>query len=77
MITAKNITRHELIGLHEKTSGTVVDETKNMLVFETGKHVAKNAHTFIFTLHNANVKVEGRKLMGRPEDRIKAKTRKW
>jgi ribonuclease P protein subunit POP4 len=60
--------------------GKVVDETKNTLVIQsTGlKRVAKQNATFKFSLDGVTVKVEGKSLIGRPEDRVKKqKKRKW
>lgn len=103
-ITAENIVRHELIGLKTKVaastdpslegvSGTVVDESYNMLVMECRplpkrkakeaakkrtKSVSKRDSVFIFALPNrVKVKIEGRLLVGRPEDRIKKKFERW
>jgi len=96
-ITTDNIVRHELIGLRVKVvdstdpmlrglSGTVVDESYNMLVIETKKagkpaaekRLSKRDSVFIFALPNrVKVKVEGRLLVGRPEDRIKKKFDRW
>lgn len=96
-ITPENILRHELIGLRVRVaestdsmlrglSGTVVDESYNMLVIETKKikklaaekRLSKQNSVFIFALPNrVKVKVEGRLLVGRPEDRIKKKFDRW
>jgi len=96
-ITPENVVRHELIGLKVKVaestdpalrglSGTVVDESYNMLVVETKKRgknpaekrLSKCNSVFIFALPNkVKVKVEGRLLIGRPEDRIKKKFDRW
>jgi len=92
LITPKNLVRHELIGLRIKVDasanksligigGKVVDETKEMLTVKTekgAKKVAKHTSEFIFTLpDNKKVRVEGRIIEKRPEDRIKIKIRKW
>jgi len=77
----------------EGVGGTVVDESYNMLVLEcrpSGKKKAKDAaktraksiskrdSIFIFALPNrVKVKIEGRLLVGRPEDRIKKKFERW
>ena len=82
-----NLLQHELIGLQiavdESTNdtlvglrGTVVDETRNMLVIETPqrveKSVSKSGNWFIVTLDGGvRVRVKGERLVGRPEDRIK------
>ncbi|NIM47286.1 MAG: ribonuclease P protein subunit [Candidatus Aenigmarchaeota archaeon] len=92
MITAKNLIRHELIGLkveieksfnksHNGIKGSVVDETKNLLIIETGKKIKKiqkRGTSFIFTIPNGKkVKVDGTVITKRPEDRIKLKVKKW
>ncbi len=92
MITPKNLIRHELIGLEVKIKdstdptlkgikGRVVDETYNMLVIETSKKeikVPKRNCIFVFTLPSKlKVQVDGKLLVGRPEDRIKKKIRRW
>ena len=92
MITPKNLIRHELIGLEVKiksstdptlkgVKGKVVDETYNMLVIETSKKeikVPKKNCVFVFTLPSKlKVQVDGKLLVGRPEDRIKKKIPRW
>jgi ribonuclease P protein subunit POP4 len=87
-ITPTNLVRHELIGLKvkvvkssEKTqkglTGVVIDETYNTLKLETEKGekaVIKSNCVFIFTLPDkTKVQVDGKVLVGRPEDRIKKK----
>jgi ribonuclease P protein subunit POP4 len=96
-IAENNIVRHELIGLRVRVaestdpamrglSGTVVDESYNMLVIESKKagrpasekRLSKRNSVFIFALPNrVKVKVEGRLLVGRPEDRIKKRFERW
>ncbi len=91
-ITPKNLVRHELIGLRVQVKdsvnpsykgirGKVVDETYNTLTIETKKgekKVIKKLCTFIFTLPDGTkVKVDGKLLVGRPEDRIKKKIPRW
>lgn len=92
MITPKNLIRHELIGLKvkierstdktlKKRIGKVIDESYNMLKIETRKNeifVPKKNCIFIFTLPNkTKVMVDGKLLIGRPEDRIKKKLPTW
>ncbi|MBI4181794.1 MAG: ribonuclease P protein component 1 [Candidatus Aenigmarchaeota archaeon] len=92
MITPENLVRHELIGLQvliEKSAnshargleGRVVDESRNTLVLEVGdkeKTLAKEECTFVFTLPSGErVRVAGRVLVARPEDRIKKKQPGW
>ncbi|RLI24111.1 MAG: ribonuclease P protein subunit [Candidatus Hecatellales archaeon] len=92
-LTPRNIVRHELIGLEARVagsshkgyvgiSGRVVDETRNMLVIlsQNGfKKIPKKTSTFHFKLPDGSlVEVEGWKIVGRPEDRVKkAPTRRW
>jgi len=63
--------------------GRVVDETMKMLVIETErgiKKVPKAECVFLFDYRGKKVKVDGRLLVARPEDRIKRAfhlKRKW
>lgn len=92
MRTPENLVRHELIGLRvriaESTNpkniglaGKVIDETRNTLVIERpdGREIsiAKNHNVFSFEVGSVWVKVDGRIIVGRPEDRIKKKFKKW
>ncbi|MFP4633679.1 MAG: ribonuclease P protein component 1 [Candidatus Aenigmatarchaeota archaeon] len=92
MRDAKNLPRHELIGLEvrvmeseneveEGIQGKVIDEGKSVLKVEhedDEKTLAKKGRVFNFKLpSNEEVKVEGDVLEGRPEERIKKKLRKW
>lgn len=92
MITPQNLIRHELIGLRcriENSSapqvkgleGRVVDETRNTLTLEVKgkeKNVPKEQCEFVFFLSSGDrVHVRGEVLVGRPEDRIKKRLRKW
>ncbi|MCW3138817.1 MAG: ribonuclease P protein component 1 [Methanophagales archaeon] len=88
-ITPSNILLHELIGLRaevEESSnssekgicGSVVDETRNMLIIENEhrkeKKIPKAENVFIFELpgdERVKVRVRGDMLVSRPEDRIK------
>jgi ribonuclease P protein subunit POP4 len=85
-ITKRNVLRHELIGLEARvtnssdptllgTSGEIVDETRDMLVVErvgNAKIVPKDNSKFMFTLPSGEVvEVDGAKLVGRPEERVK------
>jgi ribonuclease P protein subunit POP4 len=82
--TKENIIYHELIGLPARVvksthkgylfSGIVVDETKNIIVIESNgvKKIPKSVSTFEFTLPDGSVvEIEGKKIIGRPEDRTK------
>lgn len=86
MITPYNILRHELVGLEVKVKsggksvvGVVDDETEKTLSIKTPsgvKKVVKDSGTMEFKLPgDAVVAVEGRLILGRPEDRIKKKHR--
>ncbi|MHC1611089.1 MAG: ribonuclease P protein component 1 [Candidatus Methanospirareceae archaeon] len=86
-ITPGNLLEHELIGLKIRVDessnsslqgleGRVIDETRNMLVIEDGerkeKKIPKAGNHFIFELDGGvRVRVNGEKLISRPEDRIK------
>ncbi len=89
--TAKSILRHELLGLRVRAEprgggmvheGEVVGETRNMLriLRDDGRIIMlpKNSYTFIFTLpRGEKVKVEGWAIIGRPEERLKKRYRRW
>ena len=56
------------------TSGKIIDETKNTFVIEIGdqkKRIGKNTATFEFEYDRKKTIVEGKRLLYRPEDRIK------
>jgi ribonuclease P protein subunit POP4 len=88
---ASNLLQHELIGLkveiindsnpyNIKLRGYVIDESRNSLMIKNVKkqRIAKKNAVFKFILDGESVKVEGRILIGRPEDRVKKQTRrKW
>jgi len=88
---AHEILHHELIGLEAEVledsnpsnvgvRGTVVDESLNTVVIgdDRARRVAKKDAVFKFTLNGEVVKVEGRALQGRPEDRVKKTIkRRW
>ena len=91
-ITPHNILRHELIGLKVRVTrathpklvgvrGVIIDESRNILTIDkSGRRimVAKNAATFRFRLRNGTmVDVDGVRLLGRPENRLKTKVRRW
>ena len=92
MVAPENILRHELIGLEvtiaESTnkevvglSGKVVDESRQTLKIITKKGektVVKDQCVFNFCLPTGVcVRVEGKLLVSRPEDRVKKKLNKW
>ena len=87
-VTPRNILRHELIGLdvdvvkssndcQSSVSGRVVDESRNILMIKQGE-IAKQDALFKFRFPKGCVEVEGSALVGRPEDRVKKKSkRRW
>lgn len=90
-LTPRNILRHELLGLWVRAkavkggaehSGEVVGETRNMLriLLPEGRVITlpKEAYLFEFTLPSGErVLVEGVMLVGKPEERLKKKVRRW
>lgn len=88
MITPHNLVRHELIGLEAEVAenkdqgcsvakGMIADETKNMILMVSGdKSVwfAKDRITLDISIPSGEVvRVAGRMISGRPEDRIRKK----
>ena len=92
-ISPENILRHELVGLtaHIVESrdptlycrrGSVLDETKQMIHLDTESgllRMPKAICVFDMTLPNGSVvRVDGKTLIGRPEDRVKKRLdRRW
>ncbi|MEA3229453.1 MAG: ribonuclease P protein subunit [archaeon] len=93
MITSTNLVRHELIGLEMVVnqskdkrftgiSGSIVDETKSMMIIESNSRrirLVKKDMIFDITIPTGDVvRVCGKILAGRPEERIKKKfSKKW
>ena len=93
MKTAVTFVQDEFIGLNAKVvkssnpsyvgiSGKVVDETRKTLVIRQrheDKVIVKEAAVFQFTLSDGTViEVEGKVILGRPEDRMKKRLkRRW
>ena len=92
MRAPENLVRHELIGLKAEVvestnpknvgiAGKVINETWNTLVLSKpdGKEVKliKEENIFVFSLGGQKVRIEGKVLVARPEDRIKKKFKKW
>jgi len=85
MITAKNLKKHELIGLEAEVmasnnkdliglKGKVVDETRNLIVLATDKgerKILKKEITLKIKIEKEEVQVDGKVLVGKPEERIK------
>ncbi len=85
-ITKRNVLQHELIGLDARVSnssdptligthGKIIDETHNMLVIEQAgkpKLMPKITSALMLTLPSGeDVEVDGARLVGRPEERVK------
>jgi ribonuclease P protein subunit POP4 len=85
MISARNILRHELLGLevlvstasnphHAGVRGQIIDETKNTLLIRTSdgkKRVPKMRSVFRLILENGlKLDVDGSALTGSPERRV-------
>lgn len=89
MITEKNILSHELIGLKariekslnkylEGIEGTIINETKKTITIETEKGrkiIPKDVVTLKIDIDSKSLLVNGRLLLGRPEERIKKNVR--
>jgi ribonuclease P protein subunit POP4 len=55
-------------------SGTIIDETKNTFLIDTGdgrRRIAKHTATFQITVNNHTQNINGTLLRHRPEERIK------
>jgi ribonuclease P protein subunit POP4 len=91
MNVTPSIVQHEFIGLEAKVVkssnpnvvgivGKVVDETRNTLTILHGgerKVVVKDTSVFEFVLPDGTVvEIDGKAIMGRPEDRIKKRPRR-
>jgi ribonuclease P protein subunit Rpp29 (EC 3.1.26.5) len=92
-INPRNILNHELIGLDAEVvdspnkclvgiKGIILDETRNTLLLgEPGgvkKRVLKHLAVFRIKLPDGTtVRVDGRVLVGAPEDRLKKRFYKW
>lgn len=84
-LTAKNLIQHEIIGLETTVSkaknksmegikGKITDETQNTVTVQSGnktRKLPKEQITLAFTINGKTVEVEGKYLVGRPEERTK------
>ena len=87
MITADNITRHELIGLDTQIvdstnsqiiglNGTIINETKSMFSLNTAngvKLIPKSNNSWKFNVNNQQITINGSKIQKRPFDRLGGK----
>jgi len=91
-ITSQNVLKHEIIGLDTRVAGgankqllgfkgKIIDETRNTITIFDGKRkriVPKNVTILRIRLPDGMwVEVNGKKLVGRPEDRVKMRLRSW
>lgn len=81
----RNIIRHELIGLEAEIvkaknpslvgiKGKIIDETRNTIIIRQGKkmkRILKEHAVFNIRVENKIVQLDGKLLVGRPEERIK------
>lgn len=81
----KDLIRHELIGLNTEIvkaknqtlvglKGKIIDETKNTMTIKQKnkmKKVLKDQAVFNLKVGNKTFQVDGKVLVGRPEDRLK------
>ena len=79
----KHVLRGELIGCNievveadnkqlEGIKGRIIDETKNTITINDGKHkmLLKNQIRFIMEIDGKRLKIDGKKINKRPEKRI-------
>jgi ribonuclease P protein subunit POP4 len=86
-ISRRDIFKHELIGLEGEIvsasdptlvgkKGVIVDETMNTLILSTPrgeKRVPKKIVVIKVKINKEEVVIQGKRLIGRPEDRVKNK----
>ncbi len=86
MISEKNITMHELIGLKAKTKkakGLIVDESKNTITIWDKKKermIPKQNNEFEIKTNGGEIIIKGEQIAQRPYDRLKKKSKvnnKW
>jgi ribonuclease P protein subunit POP4 len=91
-ITQRTVLRHELIGLETRVirsqnpsvtviKGRIIDETQNTLVLLVGhekKVVPKGVVTLQLSFPDWSlVEIDGTEVIGRSEDRLRKRTRRW
>ncbi|MBS3054822.1 MAG: ribonuclease P protein component 1 [Candidatus Aenigmarchaeota archaeon] len=91
MRNARNLVRHEFIGLECEIvrssnpsqagiSGRVIDEGMRIMIVRTrdgDKKIEKKNSVFRFAVGGKKVEVDGNFIIARPEDRIKKKISRW
>ncbi len=91
MKVTPSVIQHEFIGLETKVikssnpsyeglAGTIVNETRNTFIIRQNnkrRTIVKNYSIFHFTLPDATVvEIDGKTLVGRPEERLKKQIRR-
>ena len=85
MMKIRDLTRHEVIGLNVEViesenqclvgiKGKIVDETKNTISIKKNKKIKKilkNQIKLMIKMNKQKIKIDGKFLIGRSEDRIK------
>lgn len=84
MLVSKKIVRHELVGLNAEIidaknpsligiKGEIIDETKNTIIIKHNgiKKIIKDQVKMKLKFNNQAIILEGKELVGRPEERIK------
>lgn len=69
MLEVVESSNKDLIGV----KGKVINETKNMFELDNGKKLIKNQSVFDINIGEKVFRIDGKLLVGRPEDRIKKK----
>ena len=80
----KDVTKYEFIGeklevIESKNKdlvgvkGKVINETRNMFELDNGKKLVKDQSVFDISIEEKVFRIDGKLLVGRPEDRIKKK----
>jgi ribonuclease P protein subunit POP4 len=94
MISPKYLIYHDLIGfevfLKKKSKsmnsefsvkGRIIDETRNLVILQSENQIKKyikKDHLFRFKLNNDVLEVDGIKIVGKPENRLRSlKKKKW
>lgn len=64
IVSAEN---QSLVGVR----GKIIDETRNMVTLDNKKRLIKKQITIKMTIGNETITLDGKQLVGRPEDRLK------
>ena len=66
-IKVVDATNKNLIGI----KGVIVDETKNLFELDNGKKLVKEQITITMNIEHETITLEGKHIVGRPEERLK------